>query len=153
MPESREMTEQIHWQAAKQPSHMACFSEDLKCWGGWDTTCRNKAKDITSSIAWRREAWKEEAVGDLPWKDERGPSSVRRTLEQFQPQRWGNAWDTGWSAYGLFRAHRYHLELKWWVLDSQWNGEQINGNKISQLVNYVKQSSNQWKKKKDEKKE
>ena len=45
---------------------------------------------IIPSIAWRREAWKEDALGDLPWKDERGPSSVRRTLEPFQRQRWGN---------------------------------------------------------------
>ena len=56
------------------------FSEDLKCWEAWDTTCGHKAKD-TTSIAWRREAWKEEALDDLPWKDERGPSSVRQTLE------------------------------------------------------------------------
>ena len=45
--------------------------------------------------------------------DERGPSSIRRTLEPFQRQRWGNFWEMGWSAYGLFRAHRYHLELNW----------------------------------------
>ena len=25
----------------------------------------------------------------------------------------GNFCETGWSAYGLFRAHRYHLELNW----------------------------------------
>ena len=31
-----------------------------------DTTCGLKAKDITPSIAWRREAWKEEALDDLP---------------------------------------------------------------------------------------
>ena len=29
----------------------------------------------------------------------------------FQGQRWGNFCETGWSAYGLFRAHGYHLEL------------------------------------------
>ena len=29
---------------------MAFFSEELKCWWAWDTTCRNKAKDITPSI-------------------------------------------------------------------------------------------------------
>ena len=46
-------------------------------------------------------------------EDERGPSSIRRTLEPFQRQRWGNFWETGWSAYGLFRAHRYHFELNW----------------------------------------
>ena len=53
---------------AKQPSQVACFSEDLKCWEAWDTTCGHKAKDITPSIAWRREAWKEEALDDFPLK-------------------------------------------------------------------------------------
>ena len=38
---------------------------DLKCWGAWDTTCRHNAKNITPSIAWRREPWKEEALDDL----------------------------------------------------------------------------------------
>ena len=28
--------------------------------------CRHKAKDIIPLIAWRREAWKEEALDDLP---------------------------------------------------------------------------------------
>ena len=112
MPECKEMTKQIHWRA-KQPSEVACFSEDLKCWGAWDTTCGHKAKDTTPSIAWRREAWKEEALDDLPWKDERGLSSIRRTLEPFQRWHWQTFWETEWSAYGLFRAHRYHLELNW----------------------------------------
>ena len=49
-----------------------------------------KAKDITPSIAWRREAWTEDVLDDLPSKDERGPSFVRPTLEPFQRQRWGN---------------------------------------------------------------
>ena len=31
------MTEQIDWWA-KQPSQVACVSEDLKCWGAWDAT-------------------------------------------------------------------------------------------------------------------
>ena len=52
--------------AAKQPPQVACFSEDLKCFRAWDTTCGHKAKDITPSKAWRREAWKEEALKDLP---------------------------------------------------------------------------------------
>ena len=43
----------------------------------------------------------------------RGPSSVRRTLEPFQRQRLEDFWETGWSACGLFRAHRYYLELNW----------------------------------------
>ena len=44
----------------------------------------------TEENHWRKEVWKEEAVDDLPWKDERGPSSVRQTLKQFQRQHWGN---------------------------------------------------------------
>ena len=67
--------------------HVACFSEDLKCGEAWDINCGQKAKAITPSIAWRREAWKEKALDDLPWKDETGPSSIRRTLEPFQRQR------------------------------------------------------------------
>ena len=100
------MTEQIDWRA-KQPSQVACISEDLKCWGAWDTTSGHKAKDITLSIAWRREAWKEKALDDLPWKAESGPSSIRWTLGPFQRRRWGNFSPTEWSAYGIFRAHRY----------------------------------------------
>ena len=34
---------------------------------------RIKVKDITPSMAWRREEWKEEALDDIPSKDERGP--------------------------------------------------------------------------------
>ena len=38
---------------------------------------------------------------------------VRRTLEPFQGRRWGNFWETAWSANGLFRSYRYHLEQNW----------------------------------------
>ena len=64
----------------------------------------------------------QEALDDLLWKDETGPSSIRRTLELFQRQRWGNVWETRWSAYGLFRAHIYHLQLNWTELTLDvWN--------------------------------
>ena len=66
-----------------------------------------------------RHGEEEEALDDLPWKDERGPSSVRRTLEPFQRQRWDNFWETELSASGLFRAHRYHLELNWRELNTK----------------------------------
>ena len=52
----------------------------------------HKAKDITPLIA-----WKEEVLDNLPWKDERGPSSTRQTLEPFQRQRWENFRETGFS--------------------------------------------------------
>ena len=68
MPEWRQTTEQID-RRAKLSSQVNCFSKDLKCWEAWDTTSGHKAKDITPLIAWRREALKEEALDDLPWKD------------------------------------------------------------------------------------
>ena len=37
--------------------------------------------------------------------------SVHCSCQPFQRQRWGNLREMGWSVYGLFRAHRYHLEL------------------------------------------
>ena len=117
-PQWRKMTEQIDWQA-KQPSQVACFFENPTCWGAWDTTCEYKAKDITLSITWRRESWKEGALDDLPWKDERGPSSITRILEPFQRQS-REIWQTEWSAYGLFRAYRYYPELNWTELSAQW---------------------------------
>ena len=33
----------------------------------------------------------------------------------------GNFWETEWSLYGLFQAHRYHLELNWAELVSVHN--------------------------------
>ena len=146
MPEWREITEQIHWQAV-QPSQVTCFSEDLYYPGhagvkgnNWADTLAGSAT-LTSDlllrrsqmlrslrhylwaqsqidhtlIAWRTEAWKEEELGNLPWKDKRTPLSIRRTLELFQKQCFksirdnaskdnhnrGNFWETGCSAYGL----------------------------------------------------
>ena len=84
---------------------MTCALEDCECWGAWDSTCRHKAKDITPLIAWRREVWKEEVLDNLPWKDERGPSLTRWTLEPFQRQCCGNFW-----------VYRHHLELNWTVV-------------------------------------
>ena len=52
-----------------------------------------------------------EAPDDVPWKDETGLSWVRRTLQLLQKQRWGNFWEMVSSVQGLFRAHRYPLEL------------------------------------------
>ena len=37
-----------------------------------------------------------------------------------QRQRWGNFWETCWSAYRLFRAYRYHFELNWTELHTLW---------------------------------
>ena len=64
-----EMTEHIDWRA-RQPSQMACFSEELKSWGAWETTWRHKVKEVTLTITWRRDARKEEALVYSPSRDE-----------------------------------------------------------------------------------
>ena len=69
IPEWREMTEQIDWRA-RQPSQVACFSKELKCWGAWDTTCGHKVKEVTPSITCRRNTGKEEALDYFLWKGE-----------------------------------------------------------------------------------
>ena len=111
------------WQSGgkKEPSQVACFSEDLKCWEAWDNYlwAQSQGHITPASIAWRREAWKEEALDDLPWKDERGPSSVRRTLEPFQTQRWGNFRETGWERIIMGFSERTDTILKWTEVHAQ----------------------------------
>ena len=51
-------------------------------------------------------------LDDLPWKRERGPSSVRRTWELFRRQRLGVLRD-GWSAYWF--SERTDTTLNWAV--------------------------------------
>ena len=116
----RGTTEQTDWRVKQQPQ-VACVSEDLKCWGAWCTTCWHKVKDITLSIAWRTAAWTEETP-DLPWKDERGPSLIRRTWNCFK----GSFGETSERRGGLFRVQRYYLQLNWvpnwrrpWMLRSR----------------------------------
>ena len=55
------------------------------------------------TMSWRlRGVWKEEALDDLPWKDERArSSSISQTLEQFQRQRQGNFLETGGARMGF----------------------------------------------------
>ena len=48
-----------------------------------------------------REALKKKALDDHPRKDERGPSSVRRTMEPFQRQRLENFRETGIAHMGF----------------------------------------------------
>ena len=48
------------------------------------------------------------------WEGEKGPSSIRPTLELFQAQRWENSWETGWSAYGPSRAQEDKKNFKKW---------------------------------------
>ena len=60
--------------------HYLLLAFHMCCWGAWDATCGHKARDTTPSIAWRREALKEEALNDLLWEDEKDPSSISRPI-------------------------------------------------------------------------
>ena len=64
---------------------------------------KKRAKDITSSIDWSREAQREELLDYFPWKD---TVNHTNTGTGFQRQPYGNVWEAGRSAYGLFRAHK-----------------------------------------------
>ena len=66
----------------------------------------------TPLIVWRRNAWKKEALSDLPWKDERRSSSIRQTLEKTKAIL-GKLLRDRVECIGLFQAHQYHLELNW----------------------------------------
>ena len=119
MLEWMEMAKQIGWQA-KQPSQMLCVSEDLTCWGAWDTTCWHKAKDITPSIAWRREGWKERIARRYSLKGREGDIISQTNTETISKATYcGNFWEMRWSAYGRFPVHRYHLEMNW----TEWNSQ------------------------------
>ena len=96
----------------------------LHCWSFWGFFCAVNLDSWVRAngvgVQFQRnhqppggEAWKEEVLDGLIWKDERGPLSIRWTLEPVQRQHWGNFWETGWSACGHFWVQRYHLEPNW----------------------------------------
>ena len=68
-------------------THASCLVA-LKIGQRYQQSHSHKAKDITPSIAWRRQAWKEAALDDLPRKTETTPPSpIKRTVGPFQRQR------------------------------------------------------------------
>ena len=115
MVESMQMTEQLVW-LENQPSQMVYAWEDLKCWRTRDTALGHKAK--TSSrygSPWGERRGKRKcSTISLKGQEMAIPSSIRRTLELFQRQRWEIS-ERRDEAHNreLFRARRYHLELNW----------------------------------------
>ena len=105
------MTEQIDWRA-KQPSQVACFSEDLKRWGASDTTCGHKAKNSIPSVAWRERGVERGSARRSSFKG-RERAIVSQTYIATVSKATLGTILRRWSAYGLFRAHTYYLELKW----------------------------------------
>ena len=104
------------------PLQMAYVSEDLKCWGAWDSTSRHRTQGHhTIDRLEERQAQKEEALDDLPWKDVQERAIVNpMNTGTFSQTRWGNLWEMGWSVYIFFLplADRHHLELNWTELNS-----------------------------------
>ena len=84
----------------------ATLTSGLLLGGASDTTCGHKAKDITPSIAWRRKAWKEEALDDLPWRTREGHRQSDQHWNRFK----GNVGGTSERRDG---ALRYRLQLNW----------------------------------------
>ena len=70
-----------------------------------------KTSPHRSSGGERRRKRKHSTISN-PWQNEERPSSLRWTLELFQSQCWSNYWETVLWAYGLYRAHRSHFEVK-----------------------------------------
>ena len=54
-----------------------------------------------------------EASDDFPWKDVKGPLSIRQLWYCLKAKIGKPFWETGWSAYWLSRAGRWHFELNW----------------------------------------
>ena len=71
--------------------------------------CGHHGKDVTPSIASRIVG--RETLDNLPRNDERGPLSIRRTLELFQRQRRESFWETGGSHMGF--SERIDTILNW----------------------------------------
>ena len=104
------MNGQIDWQA-QEISHLVCSLAGQRCSEAWGTFSTWTSQSITALIAWRKEEWRKEAADIPPSKVENDLCSTRHILALFRGQPWGDCWETGWSAYGPFRALRCHLEL------------------------------------------
>ena len=82
----------------KKRSQAACLvSGNLKLyWGTWDITCGHKAKDWhhSTDLSAGGQRRVKRCSRDLPWKYERGPSLVRRILENWRRRFKGNAGKT-----------------------------------------------------------
>ena len=63
------------------------------------------------------ERLRKRALHDLPWRDERGPSSIRWTLELFERKRWGN--DRRARAHIMGFSERIDAILIWTERSSQ----------------------------------
>ena len=47
------------------------------------------------------------------WMFKKGALISTSSLKQSQRWSWECLWGIGWSAYGLVRGHRYHLQVNW----------------------------------------
>ena len=114
-----EMTKQRNWWA-KRPSHKACILEDIECWGAWDTTCWHKARDITPTIAWRREAQRERKCTTIFHQWMRKGCRQSDQHENCFKGNTGEISEIQGGAHVGFPEHvDYNLEVKWIALIMQ----------------------------------
>ena len=94
------------------PGHAGVMGNDRKdTTGGQSNHVGTKPRTSHHRLP-RGERRGKKALDDLPWKDERGPSSItntktvsKATLGKLLRNRVGRKW--------AFRGHRYHLQLNW----------------------------------------
>ena len=80
--------------------------------------------------------WKEEALNDLPWKDEKRQQSVRRTLKLFQRQLWANL------TFLRDEVECTGAFLCAWI--PSWTGKGVKGRKTFMEVNYIHYPQAGW---------
>ena len=89
------------WSGTQSNNHvMAFISWDLKCCGAWDTTCDDKARDITPSIAWRKGVER----GGAPVSADLSVRLVWRLIVYSQWHRAPHRDEKRWSSSILFAA-------------------------------------------------
>ena len=71
-----DITRSMKWRRGMWPSHHWSTGGERS---GHYTISQLEVRgvDITTSVSWKRGAWKEAVLNNLPWKEERGPSSGR----------------------------------------------------------------------------
>ena len=112
------------------PVWLDSFNTKVAPQGAWTVSAGRLFQSVIAvewEGCWTSEHWRQVSVSVWSLKG-RERAIIRRTLGVLQRRRWGNFWETGWSAYGLFRAHIYHVVLNsvWYVASSKF-GIRIKG--------------------------
>ena len=94
----------------KQPSQMNCVSEDLKCWGAWDTPCGRKAKDLSHH---RSPGGKRRRKNDIEMTRQGLVWTRQKNENSFKGNMLGIWWETAWRAHIILWASPSALRMPW----------------------------------------